>query len=56
MVDDEPNIIFTLKIILEENGFKVDSFTNPLLELEFKEQDGGALLHYDMFYYCVYNT
>ena len=41
IVDDEPDIILTLKIVLEENGFKVDSFTDPLLVLEnFREQDG----------------
>jgi DNA-binding response OmpR family regulator len=41
VVDDEPDVIFTLKIVLEENGFKVDSFTDPLLALQnFKEQDG----------------
>ena len=41
MVDDEPDVIFTLKIVLEENEFKVDSFTDPLLALQnFKEQDG----------------
>jgi two-component system response regulator ChvI len=41
VVDDEPDVIFTLKIVLEENGFKVDSFTDPLSALQnFKEQDG----------------
>jgi DNA-binding response OmpR family regulator len=41
VVDDEPDIILTLKIVLEENEFKVDSFTDPLLALQnFKEQDG----------------
>jgi DNA-binding response OmpR family regulator len=41
LVDDEPDLNLTLKITLEENGFKVDSFTDPLLALEnFKEQDG----------------
>jgi DNA-binding response OmpR family regulator len=41
VVDDEPDVIFMLKIVLEENGFKVDSFTDPLLALQnFKEQDG----------------
>src|SRR5215213_9757116 len=41
LVDDEPDIILTLKIVLEENGFKVDSFTDPLSALQnFKEQDG----------------
>ena len=41
LVDDEPDLNLTIKIILEENGFKVDSFTDPLLALQnFKEQDG----------------
>jgi DNA-binding response OmpR family regulator len=41
IVDDEPDVILTLKIVLEENGFKVDSFTDPLLALQnFKEQAG----------------
>ncbi|HEX7208323.1 MAG TPA: response regulator [Nitrososphaeraceae archaeon] len=41
LVDDEPDLNLTLKITLEENGFKVDSFTDPLSALEnFKEQDG----------------
>jgi CheY-like chemotaxis protein len=45
VVDDEPDVIFTLKIVLEENGFKVDSFTDPLVALEnFKEEAG----QYDM--------
>jgi DNA-binding response OmpR family regulator len=40
LVDDEPDHSLTLKMILEENGFKVDSFTDPLLALQnFKEQD-----------------
>jgi CheY-like chemotaxis protein len=41
IVDDEPDVILTLKIVLEENGFKVDSFTDPLLALQnFKEEAG----------------
>ena len=41
LLDDEPDLNLTLKITLEENGFKVDSFTDPLLALQnFKEQDG----------------
>ena len=40
LVDDEPDLNLTLKLTLEENGFKVDSFTDPLLALQnFKEQD-----------------
>jgi len=33
IVEDESDIIFTLKIILEENGFVINSFTDPLLAL-----------------------
>jgi DNA-binding response OmpR family regulator len=33
LVDDEPDIIFEIKKILEENGFKVDSFNDPILTL-----------------------
>jgi DNA-binding response OmpR family regulator len=41
MVDDEPDLNLTLKMVLEENEFKVDSFTDPLSVLQnFKEQDG----------------
>jgi len=35
LVDDEPDIIFTITKILEENGFKVDSFNDPLLALNY---------------------
>jgi DNA-binding response OmpR family regulator len=42
LVDDEPDLNLTLKMVLEENGFKVDSFTDPLLALEnFKEEAAG---------------
>ena len=41
LVDDEPDLNLTLKLNLEENGFKVDSFTDPLSALEnFKEKAG----------------
>jgi DNA-binding response OmpR family regulator len=41
LVDDEPDLNLTLKMTLEENGFKVDSFTDPLSALEnFKEEAG----------------
>jgi DNA-binding response OmpR family regulator len=50
LVDDEPDLNLTLKMILEENGFKVDSFTDPLSALEnFKEEAGTyKLLILDM--------
>jgi DNA-binding response OmpR family regulator len=34
LVDDEPDIIFTIKDILEEEGFKVDTFIDPTIALE----------------------
>ena len=41
IVDDESDVNLLFKIVLEENGFKVDSFTDHLLALQnFKEQDG----------------
>ena len=33
VVDDELDANLTLKIVLEDNRFKVDSFTDPLLAL-----------------------
>ena len=34
LIDDEPDITFTIKNILEDNGFKVDSFTDPIKALK----------------------
>jgi DNA-binding response OmpR family regulator len=51
LVDDEPDLNLTIKMILEENGFKVDSFTDPLSALEnFKGEAAGMyeLLILDM--------
>jgi DNA-binding response OmpR family regulator len=43
LVDDEPDLNLTIKIILEENGFKVDSFTDPLSALEnFRGEAAGS--------------
>jgi DNA-binding response OmpR family regulator len=33
VVDDEPDIVLTLKIVLETNGFKIQAFTDPILAL-----------------------
>ena len=32
-VDDEPDIIYSIKRVLEANGFVVDSYTDPILAL-----------------------
>jgi DNA-binding response OmpR family regulator len=34
IVDDEPDVISVLKIVLEENGFEVDSFIDPIAALK----------------------
>jgi DNA-binding response OmpR family regulator len=34
LVDDEPDIILVIKLVLEKNGFKVDSFTDASEALE----------------------
>ncbi|HEX6671341.1 MAG TPA: response regulator [Nitrososphaeraceae archaeon] len=33
LVDDEPDITYTIQKILEDHGFKVDSFNDPILVL-----------------------
>jgi two-component system response regulator ChvI len=33
LVDDEPDVTYTLEIVLEDNGFMVDSYTDPTLAL-----------------------
>ena len=34
LVDDESDVNLVIKMVLEESGFQVDSFTDPLLALE----------------------
>ena len=34
LVDDEPNITSLFSVALEDSGFKVDSFNDPLLALD----------------------
>ncbi|MGB6592665.1 MAG: response regulator, partial [Candidatus Nitrosopolaris sp.] len=58
VVDDEYDISLTIKIVLEENGFKVDSFTKAsealekvrtglydlvILDVKMPEMDGFSL-------------
>ena len=33
IVDDEPDIMLALKIVLESNGFKTEAFSDPILAL-----------------------
>ena len=46
LIDDEPDITFTIKNILEDNGFKVDSFTDPISAL-----DNYQINFYDLILY-----
>jgi DNA-binding response OmpR family regulator len=42
IVDDEPDLTLSLKMVLEQNGFKVDSFTDPVSAFEnYKEEAAG---------------
>jgi DNA-binding NtrC family response regulator len=34
IVDDDPDVTLTLKTVLYENSFKIDSFNNPILVLK----------------------
>jgi two-component system response regulator ChvI len=33
LIDDEPDVTYTIKVILENNGFMVDSYNDPTLAL-----------------------
>ena len=48
LVDDEPDIIGILKIGLEDNGFKVDAFTDPELALSSFKSGAYDLLLLDV--------
>jgi DNA-binding response OmpR family regulator len=38
IIDDDPDTTFTLRTVLEQNGFVTDSYTNPVLAYEnFRE-------------------
>ena len=45
VVDDEPDINLTLKVALEDGGFRVDTFNDPMLALEnFKARSYDLLI------------
>jgi DNA-binding response OmpR family regulator len=48
VVDDEDDVILQLRVVLEDNGFKVDSFYDPLLALENFKADLYDLLILDI--------
>ena len=49
IVDDEPDVAFTFKVALENNGFKqVDTFNHPLLALKHLEAGSYRLVILDI--------
>ena len=48
IVDDESDIILPIKIGLEDNGFEVDAFGEPLLALSHFKANSHALVILDI--------
>jgi DNA-binding response OmpR family regulator len=48
VVDDEPDIVITLKTVLERNNFKVDTYTEPLQAVKNFKLDTYNLLILDI--------
>jgi DNA-binding response OmpR family regulator len=48
VIDDEDDVNLVFKIVLQENGFKVDTFSNPLIALENFKNDLYDLVILDM--------
>jgi DNA-binding response OmpR family regulator len=48
VVDDEDDINFLFKMVLEDNGFKVDTFNDPLIALQNFTAGSYDLLLLDM--------
>ena len=44
IVDDEPDITLSFKMILEGNGFKVDTYNDPVKQREILNQMHTILL------------
>ena len=48
LVDDEPDVTYTIKKIVEDNGFKADSFNDPILALNYYKVDFYDLVILDI--------
>ena len=48
LVDDEPDVTYTIKKIVEDNGFKADSFNDPILALNNYKVDFYDLIILDI--------
>ena len=47
IIDDEPDVILTLRMALEQNGFRTDSCSDPTLAYE-KFRDGLCIVLLDI--------
>ena len=48
LVDDEPDVTYTIKKIVEDNGFQVDTFNDPILALNYYKVDFYDLVILDI--------
>jgi DNA-binding response OmpR family regulator len=48
LVDDEPDVTYTIKKIIEDNGYNVDSFNDPILALNSYKVDFYDLVILDI--------
>ena len=48
LVDDEPDVTYTIKKIVEDNEFKADSFNDPILALNYYKVDFYDLVILDI--------
>ncbi len=48
LVDDEPDVTYTIQKIVEDNGFKADSFNDPFLALNYYKVDFYDLVILDI--------
>ena len=48
LVDDEPDVTYTIKNILEDNEYNVDSFNDPILALNYYKVNFYALVILDI--------
>ena len=48
LVDDEPDVTYTIKNILEDSGYNVDSFNDPILALNYYKVNFYALVILDI--------
>ena len=48
VVDDEPDILFTVNVVLEAQGYYVKTFDNPTEALSHLTNSGNGVISYDL--------